>query len=244
MSEKNILLLVEGESTETTFFDNYGKSLMGESNIKIVSYKCNIYAFYNFLKEYDFQIDLVDGLLLWTQTSEEEKKILANKKFIRKYLVFDFDFQENSYSFEQKVEILKQMSSHFNNESDNGLLFINFPMFEAYREKLINQQPATFVVDRTNYKDVIDKRGKKIDASKLKHEDFIQLIRESLFIESFILNEHSKKLDYSNIVNSWYDSSILESQLQKIEKDGTIYCYNSSVQMAMSYFGEKFYKKL
>lgn len=244
MSEKNILLLVEGESTETTFFDKYGKSLMGESNIKIVSYKCNIYAFYNFLKEYDFQIDLVDGLLLWTQTSEEEKQILANKKFIRKYLVFDFDFQENSYEFEQKVEILKQMSSHFNNESDNGLLFINFPMFEAYKEKLINNHPATFAVNSTNYKDVVDKRGNKIDASKLKYEDFIQLINESLLIESFILNKHGKPLDYSSIVDSWYDGSILDSQLRKIKKDGTIFCYNSSVQMAISYFGEKFYKKL
>ena len=54
MAEK-ILLLIEGEKTEKSFFENYNKSFLGK-DVEIVSLRCNIYSLNQLMKSYDFDI--------------------------------------------------------------------------------------------------------------------------------------------------------------------------------------------
>ena len=203
MNKKNILLVVEGEKTEKQFFQNYGQQLLGECNIDIIPFRCNIYTLYQFIKKYDFNIDIVDALIQLRKTNEQETKILKEKHFFSRYLIFDFDFQEKTLSFEEKIDRLQKMANHFNNESDNGLLFINYPMFESYQEEYASP-PKTFPSpSKERYKSYIHKMKKTIDSSKLRYSDFCQLIKKSINIESYILHQGFDCLSYDDVMRLW-----------------------------------------
>ena len=111
---KNILLLVEGERTECDFFNKMGEIMFGGVNIKIISFKCNIYSLYKFMEEYEFNIDLIKALTLKKNLlKEEEIEFIKENKFFMKFLIFDFDFQEKYISDSDKVIRLQKMRSFF-----------------------------------------------------------------------------------------------------------------------------------
>lgn len=60
MSEKNILLIVEGERREKEFFNQVSKTF--GLKFTIYTYKTNIYSLYSRLKNYDFNADIIGVL--------------------------------------------------------------------------------------------------------------------------------------------------------------------------------------
>lgn len=239
---KNILLLVEGEHTEFDFFNKMSENFFGGINIKIVAFKCNIYSLYKFMQEYEFNIDLLKALTLKKDLlTDEEKSFIKENKFFMKFLIFDFDFQEKNISYEDKVTRLQKMCAFFNNESDQGYLFINYPMFEAIREYA--GQINTFNFE-DNYKQLIDKRGINLNVNHLEYNDFINFILESILIENAILTGSYAKPSYEAISKNWYEDRILNTQIKKYEADKYIYCLNTSIQLPLLYFGEQLYRKI
>ena len=239
---KNILLLVEGEITEVSFFKNLSDKFLGECNIKIVSFKCNIYALYKYISEYNFDIDLIKALTLSDNLlSSKDKSIIKSSKFIRKFLVFDFDFQEKNLTNDEKIDRLKSLKEYFSDETDQGLLLLNYPMFEAIKEPFGITSKYDF---KLNYKQLINNRGIKYDLSKLKREQIETLILNSIILENFIINKIKIKPSYQELQNNWYSLELLEIELNEYLKNKEIYCINTSVQLPLIYFGESLYRKL
>lgn len=237
MSEK-ILLLIEGEHTERIFFDNL-KRKFWEKDIEFVSLRCNIYSLYQLMKTYDFDIETEKAILEVSSCSEEDKEKVKGRTFPTKYLVFDFDFQEKSLAHEEKIEAINKMIELFNNDSEYGLLFINYPMFESIKEQFDPRMVETLVFDPlspVSYKNHIDKKGNKLDFDKLKHADYCRLITQSLSMTNYILNNSfsisKKTIDDKTAFN------IFNKQINKLEKDNVVYCINLSVQIPCYYFGE------
>lgn len=245
MTEKNILLLVEGEKTEKDFFLKYSDSLMGKANIKIVPFRCNIYALYSFMKEYDFNIDIVDALLLCKSVDEDDKERIRGKKFFRRFLVFDFDFQDTHFSREDKIRRINDLARFFDDDSEQGLLFINYPMFESVKEKF-HIPPLTFCYkEETNYKGLAASRGNSMILKNLQYDDFMDLIRNSVGIEQSILSMDTEdRFTYDMLSKAWYSDDLLKRQIEQLNKENAIYCINTSVQLALVYFGLSLYQKL
>ena len=136
MSEKNILLIVEGERREKEFFNQVSKTFGLE--FTIYTYKTNIYSLYSRLKNYDFNADIIG--VLRELNSKQPNEVFLDKRFAYVYLIFDFDIQHNSqpglfdyFNLKKNINQLKEMANYFNNETDPtiGKLYINFPMFES-----------------------------------------------------------------------------------------------------------------
>lgn len=243
MSEK-ILLLIEGEHTERIFFDNL-KRKFWKKDIEFVSLRCNIYSLYQLMKMYDFDIETEKAILEAPSCSEEDKKKVRGKTFSTKYLVFDFDFQEKSLTHEEKLNAITKMIELFNNDSEYGLLFINYPMFESIREPYNIRNIETFVFNPSSgisYKNHIDNKGNKLDFDKLQHEDYCKLITQSLSMTNYILNNSFSVS--KETLNEETASKLFEKQVAKLEKENVIYCINSAVQIPCYYFGQKILKKL
>ena len=239
---KNILLLVEGEKTEITFFEKLSENYFGGYNTKIVPYKCNIYALYKYLESYNFDIDLIDALTLKNELlCDKDKEFIKNNKFIRRFLIFDFDFQEKNVSNEEKVERLKKMVSYFNDESDKGLLLINYPMFESIREPFGKIQIYDYEQD---YKQVVDLRGDKCDLSRLDRNKSDEFIANSLCFTNCIVNSKYEKIKYDVLKELWYNDEIMNKQIKEYKRNKYVYCVNLSVQLPLIYFGESLYKKI
>ena len=136
----HIAIIVEGESYETkvvkgiqnVFFNNR----LGKMNYKILCLPAarNIYMLWNDIKE-DGYIDIIE---LVRESSDVNRKILSGfhrDSFAEIYLFFDYDkHQDNLKTGVLGNDVLKEMLSTFDNETENGKLYISYPMAEAIRD--------------------------------------------------------------------------------------------------------------
>lgn len=152
-------------------------------------------------------------------------------------MIFDFDFQESSMDGNAKFDALEKMANLFNDESDNGMLLVNYPMFESIREKYENGRFENIRFNplyHESYKTIIEKRGNKIDCDKLNRRQFLQLAEASLCMSNFIIygvyekpKEQEKELS----------KTLFKKQKEEMNKESTVYCVNTSVQLPCFYFG-------
>ena len=96
-----------------------------KEDYKIVSYGTSLYELYEELS-FDPLLSLV-GLLKSTGKITLGPEELSKQAFSQIYLVFDYEPHYQKYSDEK----VKKMLSFFDNETENGKLYINYPMFEA-----------------------------------------------------------------------------------------------------------------
>lgn len=136
MSEKKILLLVEGEKIEPELLEHF-YGLYEYKNIKIVAYKTNLYAFYHrLLKDYsnsegNIEYEFIDlPLFLNDYLGLEGAEKIDRADFQDILLIFDYDPQDPSYTRDKLTELL----TNFSNSTDIGKLYINYPMVESYKD--------------------------------------------------------------------------------------------------------------
>lgn len=101
---------------------------------EIVAFGTAIYELYEQLND-DLMLSLV-GLLRSTGKIILKPGELSKQAFSQIYLIFDFEPHYQKYS-DNKI---KKMLEFFNDETENGKLYINYPMYEAafYIDDFIN----------------------------------------------------------------------------------------------------------
>ena len=123
-----ILLIVEGARTDVRLMkyllETYGISQ--EHNI--ISYNANLYSLFNQMFKDGNPEDMDLMQILKEHESDEEKKKIFNERYSDVLLVFDLDPQDPQFSFEKVAEML----DFFDESSDKGKLYINYPMVEAF----------------------------------------------------------------------------------------------------------------
>lgn len=123
-----ILMLVEGAKTDvklmSKLLDMYGIS----DNHELVSYNTNIYELYREMFS-DGDPDAIDLLqLLKEREYDENKKKIFDERYSDILLIFDLDPQDHLFS----VHKIMEMAEYFNESSDMGKLYINYPMINSY----------------------------------------------------------------------------------------------------------------
>lgn len=146
MVTKKILVVTEGERQEFRLVQRLKDVYLPQEIVEIVPYRNNIYNLYKKLSDYcddDFSsLDFVNVLL---ETEQDfEKKQLLSQKFTDILLIFDFERQADNFDFGK----LKKLMEFFRESTENGRLYINYPMFESFFH-LANIKEA---VPDTNFK--------------------------------------------------------------------------------------------
>lgn len=164
MNPSRIALIVEGPKTEPPIFDSLKKlffSGAGETenvSLEIIQFPfCgHIYNFYELLRQEglieegtsSLPVDTIPLLqervrnfcqngkrveLLPGFTNEAVDRLLSYKRndFAQLFLFFDIELQD---FHGDKDEIIRQLTTIFSNETENGKLYINYPMVEALRD--------------------------------------------------------------------------------------------------------------
>jgi len=126
--KSKILLIVEGEKDEPRILGSESHGLLSliGTDYEIVSFANPIYELYDaYIKgEYD---DLI-SYLRHEKGLKIDDNILSKNAFSAVYLIFDFEVQYQKYSDKKIKELLET----FNNETELGKLYINYPMVEAF----------------------------------------------------------------------------------------------------------------
>ncbi len=164
-----ILFIVEGALRELQIFKTIEYLYFDEKPPIICSYCNNIYSLYKDMIETGF-IESALSVLQRAYKKRNDHSLDGIKEFevSEIYLFFDYDChhqnKKQSLTLEELNAQLKTLLEFFSNETDNGKLYINYPMAEAirYTKKLPDKN---FI----NYEIKISESGKKF---KEKSDDF------------------------------------------------------------------------
>lgn len=125
-SNKKILFLVEGKLESKNVKNIVEKMLsLTEENYEIISNDTVIYELFEDLRD-DPDLSLVGYLKAKGKITLNPGE-LSKEAFSQIYLIFDFDPHYEKYSDDD----IREMLQFFDNETENGKLYINYPMFEA-----------------------------------------------------------------------------------------------------------------
>ena len=147
-----ILFVFEGEYREPELFATIQKMFFPKDNERIAySFGNNIYELYNELSKLDDAGDLV-SLLQERCSGQADNPFegLNSSDFSEIYLFFDYDFQNKNLELSEINRQLKEMLSIFNDETEYGKLYINYPMIESirYTKELPDDKYYEYVVSR------------------------------------------------------------------------------------------------
>ena len=228
MANKSILILVEGEKTDVRLMKQV-MSLYGlQDYYNIVAYKTNIYVLYKqiFKEGTAYGSDLLQTLV------ENEESLILKEMFKQNnahiILCFDLDPQDSEYS-EEKIIAL---SNYFNESTENGKLYLNYPMIESFSHcnkddnEYINR--VVKMVDIPNYKSIVGKFNH--DPRKLYEN--VELMTKIIMQNLTKANEINKmpKIDYHVDLQL-----VLQAQIQKIKDDNSLFVLCTCIFFILDY---------
>lgn len=131
-----MLFVFEGKKTEPSIFRTLEKLYFLQDIEKTVCcFGCNIYELYRLMNDSDFTEDIVSVIknrLPATQSSPL-KNFTDVADFSEVFLFFDYDFQNKNLPPDEINKQLEEMLSFFDDETENGKLYVNYPMVESIK---------------------------------------------------------------------------------------------------------------
>jgi hypothetical protein len=185
-----ILCVTEGEKGEIEVLEALSKCF--DIEIEIVSFSAEIYQLYQLMNnsgEKGFEEDLWSVLQqrYANQPSPAHFKEVLNRydrdDFAEIYLFFDFDGHTTLANNDKMAHMLQ----FFNNETENGKLYVSYPMLEAYKDCPIPQK-LTQISLGADYKALVNQSCDQ------------QIHRISLFTKEQWTNQLSLHLQASNLL--------------------------------------------
>ena len=147
-----ILFVFEGIEREPRLYKTLEKLYFHRENDNIIcSLGNNIYDLYNELLTYDDAGDIVS--IMRENLANRGDSTLDNIRssdISEIYLFFDYDFQNSQLSIDEINRRVEKMLTLFDDETENGKLYINYPMVESirYTKELPDDHYKDYVVSR------------------------------------------------------------------------------------------------
>lgn len=144
-----ILFVFEGAEREPKIFKTLERLFFGEGGRIVCSFGNNIYELYRQLKEFEGDGDVVSIL------RERDSQLplgVKSSDFSEIYLFFDYDFQNTNLPLGEMNERLQEMLEMFDDETDNGKLYVSYPMVESlcYTKELPDEHFVEYTVSRSD----------------------------------------------------------------------------------------------
>lgn len=123
-----ILFVFEGERREPMLFESIERLFFGNCRENILcSFGNNIYELFRRLEELGDGADILGVLKSGGAISSE----MEMGDFSEIYLFFDLDLHDGNQSVSESQRRLAKMLEYFSDETDNGKLYVNYPMIES-----------------------------------------------------------------------------------------------------------------
>lgn len=236
--------IVEGEVREPQIIENLYNTFFKKSNFKIITIPAgqNIYMLWKKMKEDDFDTDIIEVL---RENSDEVKESLEGFErgdFSEIFLFFDYDGHQNNLSnVEESItkDVIFQMLRSFDNETENGKLYISYPMVEALRDYIQgicgNEENCYCLInDFEKYKQISAARSSMPEFKKYVYEDWKEIIRVFVMKVSCLFNEE-RMISYADYDEKITPASIYEAQKNEILND-RIFVLSAFPEFILDYF--------
>lgn len=130
MNKAKTLFIFEGARSEDKYVEKLELNFLGEGHAIKCVFDAEIYQLYRAIKQEEgFPIDIVSLLKERTVENAETLKDFTRDSFAYVYLFFDYD-GHSTLADDNKIS---DMLSFFSDETEEGKLYISYPMVEAIR---------------------------------------------------------------------------------------------------------------
>ncbi len=239
--------IVEGEAREPLIIDNISKVFFAHGNFKIITLPAgqNIYMLWKKLKEDDFDTDIIEVLRENHEALEEQLEGLGRENFSEVYLFFDYDVHQNNLSEDDDGNVLDQMLTSFDNETENGKLYISYPMVEALRDfeaGVCGNKDNCFakVCELENYKALSASRARYPQFKAYDFEIWKEVIDVFSMRLSCLMNQ-THTVTYEQYVETINPREIQKFEEQEIHKN-RVFILSAFPEFLLDYFGMKLWR--
>lgn len=246
-----ILFIYEGKKTEPRIFNNiknifFSKEKIVEIGLHEDSFGGSIYDLYFSLgiNNPDFDISDLDIIELMKNRSDVLKEY-SRDDFSEIYLFFDLDIQRSLDSCQM---VIKKMLELFDNETENGKLYINYPMVESLKDikkcHQCNEQCFVNNAEVSNYKEHVGERSEFLDIRKFGIEEWEHFTQQAVKKTNCVMNgRYLMTISYRDFIETMNQINIFGAHEEKFfTKDKTV-ILNSIPLFLLEYFGETLWDK-
>ena len=135
---KKIAIILEGASREVKYWHNIQRTFFHNTNFEILTLSAgvNIYTLWKKIKLDNFETDIIEILKECDTSCAKKIADYSRDSFEEVFLFFDYDPQQNNLRKEKEnpVQVIADMFNVFDNETENGKLYMSYPMSEALRD--------------------------------------------------------------------------------------------------------------
>lgn len=220
---RNIILLVEGADDEVKLFKKiiqcFPEIELSPDNILI--YNTNLWVLNEELNNLFGSDWTISEDIDFREFLKAKYPEIKGQKITDIFLVFDYERQDNRFNPDR----LEALCRFFNDSVENGQLYINYPMVEAYRHLNVKPLPddtykdrKCYLCDVMNYKRTVGQETKFHDCRKYDRETLKHIILHNLKKISYMsgglydidkaqIGQMIGNIDYGNIAKCQNDLS-------------------------------------
>lgn len=210
---KKILFIAEGSDDEPDIINKFMKICYPSEKYEFVICEKNIHMLISSLKDKRGHIDAdldIQKVLQENETDEKKIKILRDV-YTDIILVFDLDPQNNITEYEN----IKLLLEYFTDSTNNGKLFINYPMIQSYRHIKKDETIRKFcnkkveILDCPDYKKISGNNSDFKYLSRYNFNTLLRILKFNIIKINYLLNgkmnlmseDDFKKLKHVDIFN-------------------------------------------
>ncbi len=244
----NILFVLEGEKTEVDIVAAIKKQFFqsGKFNIEIVEIpaKQNIYMIFEKMIKLGEFANILEVLKESDDSIKNKLSDYSLESFSEIYLFFDFEYQQNNISDKKDKtdsynKIVGDMLELFDNETENGKLYLSYPMVEALKDL----RKTIDIKDVGSYKYNCNQAN--VYYNDLKKYDFTiwsNLFKNFINTLSQLYNRN--KLDFESYNDIISPKGILDRQVYNISENNKIYIVSGFLEFLLDYKNKKFWRSV
>lgn len=241
-----VLFIVEGLNDEIKYIKRLFHVCSNFQKYEIVPYKTNLHNLANdimFNGEIDKTLDIKNVLI--SKEKDPLIKSILNQNFSDIVMVFDFEPQQDVPRF----ELIRKMLLHFNNSTENGKLYINYPMMQSYRhfENLPDMQFFKLKTKKEecyHYKEIVNNVSRRYqNTSHHNYALFVSLSYHHLIKLNYILNGKNELPDI-NFIRNWNQVDLFDIQYEMLKTKNEIYVINTFSLYLIEFNPSEYYNQI
>ena len=251
MSNGLVGIIYEGESYERKIFDNIDENFFDGNIVPIfVPAGQNIFMLFQKMSEDDFETDIIEVIRESSQSGAESLEGYERDNFSEIYLFLDHDIHHGykKLGIKDKSDILLNMIEIFDNETENGKIYINYPMCESLRDlknkDICNRRCLNLINENKEYKRKSSIESDFTDMRKYSKNDWKLLSGWFVCRANCLINKVFTIPNYYKIFEDLTQMNILVNQNELCIKDSKVMILNSIPLFLVEYYGESYYEEL
>lgn len=247
MSSAKVLIVLEGEKPEENTLARLQRAFpeeladLSEDLVEYV-YSSHIYGLYNKLKEDDGFSDVIE--VLKELYPEDEDLQNTNREDISQVFLF-FDIDIHKQPIKESCDQLNELVQFFDNETENGKLFLSYPMAEAINicdveNGLMSDDRKLFSIDKCvndgfkHFADDLNRDSKTICRANSR-KNWLIISKANYEKAKWLMHLTSDEL--SSVLDQMQQAAILQHQQELIKQNNVVATLSAFPFFLLEYVG-------